>query len=122
MNGHVASSISYLNIGGLYYSLNWFVFCYSSLETIKFATQITKMNLYSMGETDQATAENFLKRANAYMAHYFPSFLPAVIIPRKDPFLILDREEGFYKILYGGKIGYIQALSLFKLRESVERI
>lgn len=122
MKGHIASSISYLNIGGLYYSTNWYVFCYSSLETIKFATQITKMNLYSVGETDQTTADNFLKRANAYMAHYVTNFVPAVLIQKKDSFLILDKEEGFYKILYGGKIGYIQALSLFKLRESIERI
>ena len=122
MKGHIASSIPQLKIGGLYFSLNWVIFCYPNLATIKFATETTNMNLYSVGETNDQNAETFAKRASSFFKTYFNDSLTILLIPKKDSFLILERIDNFYKILYGGKVGYIQALSLFKLRESVERI
>lgn len=122
MKGHVASSISYLNVGGLYYSLNWTLFCYPSLEQISFISISTGINLYCFGESSEDVAEKYLKRINSYIGDYYNDIQSVFLIPKKVPFLILEKEEGFYKILASGRIGYIQALSLFKLRESVERI
>ncbi len=89
---------------------------------MQFAIKMTRTNLFLIGETDYLTAENFIKRANIYMSYYFPNLVPATIIIKKKPFLVLNREQGFYRIEYEGKIGYIQALSIFKIRESIERI
>lgn len=122
MKGYIASSISHLEIGGLYYSLNWIIFCYPNLETIKFVTHTAIPNLYSAGETNIQSSSSFLKRINSYFISGYDLSEPVFSIPKKELFLVLEKEQGYYKILFGGKIGYIQALSLFKLRESVERI
>lgn len=121
MNGYVASSVSQLNIGGLYFSLNWILFFYPSIETIQFVTTSKNLNLYCIGETNEDLAYKYLKRINSYIGHNFNSLLAISIIPKKDSFLVLEKEDKYYKILYKERIGYIQPLTLFKIRESVER-
>jgi len=122
VNGYIASSVSQLQTGGLYFSLNWVLFCYPSLESIRFVTTSKILNLYCVGETNEELANKYLNRINSYIGHNFNHLMSIYIIPKKDSFLVLQKEEKYYKILYKERIGYIQPLTIFKIRESVERL
>ena len=99
MNGYIASSVSQLQTGGLYFSLNWVLFCYPSLESIRFVTTSKILNLYCVGETNEELANKYLNRINSYIGHNFNHLMSIYIIPKKDSFLDGDEEgDGLFAV------------------------
>lgn len=119
MKGHTSSSVSHLNIGSLYHSINWIIYSYRNLNSIEFF--FSKKNVFHFGEMSSNNAELGLKKISFYCETQFKQQDSIFIIDKKEPFLVYEKTKIYYKIFYKEKTGYIIPFSLFSLREFLHR-